>query len=76
MVQQKQTQLVSMRIQVRSLASLSGSGIQQCRGCAVGHRCGSDLVLLWHRLATVAPIQPLAWEFPYATRVALKEERK
>ena len=25
----------------------------------VGHGCGLDLVLLWHRLAAVAPIQPL-----------------
>ena len=26
---------------------------------------------LWHRLATAAPIQPLAWELPYAVGVAL-----
>ena len=34
----------------------------------VGHRCGSDLVMLqlWRRLATVAPICPLALEPPYA----------
>ena len=33
----------------------------------VGHRRGSDLVLLWLwcRLAAAAPIQPLAWEPPY-----------
>ena len=34
--------------------------------CGVGHRHGWDLALLWpwHRLAAVAPIQPLAWERP------------
>ena len=43
----------------------------------VGHRRGSDptLLWLWHRLAAVAPIWPLAWEFPYATSVALKRKR-
>ena len=32
--------------------------------CVVGHRCGSDLALLWlwSRLAAVAPVRPLAWE--------------
>ena len=41
----------------------------------VGHGCGSDptLLWLWHRLAAVAPIQPLTWEIPYATGVALKK---
>ena len=46
--------------------------------CSVGHRCSSDLALLWlwHRLAAVAPIRPLAWELPYALGTALKKERK
>ena len=37
--------------------------------CGVGHRHGSDLVLLWlwRRLVAIAPIRPLAWERPYAT---------
>ena len=36
---------------------------------------GSDLVLmwLWCRLAAATPIQPLPWELPYATGVALKK---
>ena len=36
-----------------------------------------DLVLLWlwYRLAVVAPIQPLAWELPYAAGVALKRQK-
>ena len=42
--------------------------------CGVGHRLGLDLVLLWlwHRLVATAPVQPLAWELPYAAGVALK----
>ena len=43
---------------------------------AVGHRCGSDLVLLWLWLAAAALIRPLAWEFPYAEGVALKRKEK
>ena len=39
---------------------------------------GSDPVLLWlwHRLAAVAPIHPLAWELPYAMGVALKRQKR
>ena len=46
--------------------------------CRVGHRCGSDPVLLWlwHRQAAVAPIGPLAWELTYAVGVALKAKKK
>ena len=46
--------------------------------CGVGHRRGSDLVLLWlwRRPAAVAPIQPLAWEPPYAMGAALKRPNK
>ena len=41
--------------------------------CAVGHRHGSDLILLWlwHRLAAVVLIRPLAWEPRYAVGMAL-----
>ena len=44
----------------------------------VGHRHGSDLVLLWlwHRLAAVTPIGPLVWEPPYAIGAALKQTNK
>jgi len=40
--------------------------------CGVGCRRGSDpaLLWLWRRLAATAPIQPLAWEPPYAAGVA------
>ena len=46
--------------------------------CGVGLRRGSDLALvwLWCRLAAVAPIQPLAWEPPYASGVALKRQKE
>ena len=50
--------------------------------CGVDHRRGSDLVLvllwlwLWLRLATVAPIRPLAWELPYAAGTALEKAER
>ena len=46
--------------------------------CGVIHRHGSEpsLLWLWYRPAAVAPIQPLAWELPYATSVALKIPKK
>ena len=46
--------------------------------CGVGRGCGSDptLLWLWHRPAATAPIQPLAWEHPYATGAALKGQKK
>ena len=49
-----------------------GSGIAMSSG--VGQRYGSDpaLLWLWCRLAATAPIQPLAWELPYAKGAALK----
>ena len=46
--------------------------------CGAGHRCGvePELLCLLCRLAAVAPIQPLAWELPYATGEALKSKKK
>ena len=46
--------------------------------CGVGHRCGSDLALLWlgRRPAATALIQPLAWEPPYAVSATLKRPKK
>ena len=40
--------------------------------CGVGCRCGWDLALLWlwRRPGATAPIQPLAWEPPYAMEAA------
>ena len=44
----------------------------------VGHRSGSDPVLLWLwcRSATAARIGLLAWELPYASGVALKRQKR
>ena len=64
-----------MRMQVHSLASLSGQGSSVAMSCGIGHRHGSDPTLLWHRLAVVAPIQHLAWERPYAASVALQRKK-
>ena len=46
--------------------------------CGVGCRYGTDPVLLWLwcRPSAVAPIQPLAWELPYAISAALKRLKK
>ena len=50
-----------------------GSGIAM--GYGVGHRWGSDpmLLWLWYRPAATTPIQPLDWKPPYAEGVALKD---
>ena len=34
------------------------------------------LLLLWHRPAAIAPIQPLAWELTCAAGVALKKKKR
>ena len=44
--------------------------------CGVGCRRGSDLEWLRLRPAAAPPIQPGAWEIPYATGVALKKKDK
>ena len=42
--------------------------------CGVGHRGGSNLALLWLwcRPVATAPIRALAWEPPYASGIALR----
>ena len=58
-----------MRLQVRSLALLSGLRIRCC--CCgwdgIPHCCGQQLQLQF---------DPLAWELPHATGVALKRKQK
>ena len=46
--------------------------------CGVGYRHGPDLALLWlwYRPAATDPIQPLAWETPYAVGASLKRSKK
>ena len=68
----------TMRLQVQSLASLSGLTIGIAVSCGVDCIHSSDLVLLWlwYRPATVVPIRPLAWEPPYAMGVALEKAKR
>ena len=63
MAQQKRTQLVSMRTQVQSLASLSALRIQRCRE-------------LWYTPVATARMHPLAWEPPYTAGAALKKQKE
>ena len=68
--------LLSMKMQMWSLALLSVLRITALP-LPMGYRQGSYLRLLWLwcRPAAAAPIQPLAWERPYAMAVALKRQR-
>ena len=79
MAQQVRNRLVSMKMQVPSLASLSGfKGLGIAMSCGVGSKRSSGLALpwLWCRLTAIPPIQPLTWELPYATDAALKQTKK
>ena len=75
-VQWKQIPLGSMRMWVLSLAALSGLRVWHCRELWCRSQMSSDLVSLWCRLAAAAPVQPLPWDPPYATGVALKSSKK
>ena len=46
--------------------------------CGVGCRHSADppWLWLWYRAAAAAPVQPLAWEPPYAMGAALKKKKK
>ena len=70
---QIRNQLVTIRLRVLSLALISGLSIQHCREQWYSR---SVLLWLWHRLAAVALIRPLAWEPPYAVIAALKRKKK
>ena len=65
-----------MRMQFRSLVSLSGLGSSITVNCGVGRRHNSDLALLWLwcRLAAAAPTRPLALELPSGTGAPKKIE--
>ena len=67
-----------MRLQVLSLALLSGLRIQRCHELWCRSQTKSDLALLWlwRRLAATAPISPLAWEPAYAEGAALEMAKK
>ena len=55
---------------------VKGSGVAV--SCDVGSQTwpGSGAVWLWHRPPAIAPIGPLAYEFPYDVGVALKSKKK
>ena len=73
-----QTQLISMRIQVQSLALLSGLRIRHCHElwCRLQTWLGSLLLWLWRRPVATAPIRPLAWERPCAIGAALEKAKR
>ena len=74
MAQWKWISLVSMRMQVRSLVSLSGLRVQCYH--ELWYRSPA-LAWLWlcYRPVAIAPIWPLAWEPPYAVDAALKRKQ-
>ena len=64
---------------VQLQALLSGLRIRHCHKCGIGHKCSSDLVLLWlwHRLAAAAPVwTPSLGTASYTTHAALKKPPK
>ena len=69
--QQKQIRLGTMRLQVQSLALISGLRIWHCHELW----CRSQTQLSSSMAAAVAPLGPLAWEPPYATDAAVKRKK-
>ena len=74
----KRIRLGTMRLWVRSLASLSELKIWHCYElwCRLQTLLGPILLWLWRRPAASAPIRPLAWEPSCAKGVALKRKKK
>ena len=66
------------RAQLVSMASLSGLRIWRRRELRCRSQTWSDptLLWLWCRMVAIAPIWPLAWEFPYAMGVTLKRQNR
>ena len=77
-MQWKQIRLRTMRLQVRSLASISRLRIWHCceLWCRSQTLLGSCIAVAWCRPAAVAPIGPPAWESPYAAGSALKSQKE
>ena len=67
--------LVSMRMQVQSLASLSGLRIWHSCDARCRHATDPALLWLWFRPVAAALIRPLAWELPHAVPGALKKNK-
>ena len=55
-----------------------GWGSSLAVSCGVVCRLGSDpeLLWLWRRPVATAPLQPLAWEPPYATGMVLEKAKR
>ena len=78
-MQQKQTRLVYPRgLRFNPWPRSVGYGSGVAVGYDVGHRQGSNLVLLWLwcQLAATAPIWPLAWELPICYGCGPKKPKK
>ena len=82
MAQQKRIQLGTMRLPVRSLASLSGLRILHCHElwCRSQKQLGSGItvavaVTVAGSYSSALIIRPLAWEPPYAMGAALKRQK-
>ena len=77
MAERKRIQLGTMRLRVRSLASLGGLRILRCHElwCRSKMQLRSGVLWLWHKPAVVAPIRPLAWQFLYAAGADLKRQK-
>ena len=76
--QWKRIRLGTIRLRVRSLTLLSGLRIRRCCELWCRSKSGSDLVLLWLWCgpAAVAPIGPLAWEYPYTMGAAPRRKKR
>ena len=73
-----ETNLITIRMWVPSLALLSGSGIWCCRElrCRLQTPFRFQGAVSVQMIEAVATIQPLVWEPPYATSAAQKSKKK
>ena len=66
----KYPELPQAVVQVEDVAGSDvAAQIWHCCSCGIGQH-------LQHRPAAAAPIQPLAWELPYATGMAIKRKKE
>jgi len=65
---------LSLRLRVRPLASLSGLRIRRCHKPRLRSGVAVAVAVAWAPAA--APIQPLAWELPYAIVMAMRKRER